>query len=224
MDFLKTSADMAASLLSGALKVISSFPTILAMLLVTAFAAFFLARDYPKLRCWFRGLLSEKSIFHLKTAAQNNAGTGRKYLLSYAFLYFLSFCEAFVILSIIRIPYPLLTALATCIADVLPVLGPGFIFVPVAVYQILTGAYAQAGGILAGWLVMSLIRQIVEPRLVSSTTKVHPLAMLAGVYFSLAAGSIWVLLYTLGLCMLYSIFQGTGALPSLQRTSNETDE
>lgn len=213
LDFLQNSLGTAIALLDGVLKAAGSLPIMVTMILVTAFSAFLFTRDLPKLKRWARGNISEKALSHLKSAVENNSGTGKKYFASYIFLYFLSFCEAYIVLTVVGIPYPLLTAMAVCIADLLPVLGPGFVFLPVAVYQLLTGAYARAGGVLVGWLVMSLVRQIVEPRLVASTAKVPPLAMLAGLYFSLVSGCIWVLLYTLGLCMLYATFRSTGALP-----------
>ena len=68
---------------------------------------------------------------------------------------------------------------------------------------------------------ITCIRQVVEPKLVSSTVKVHPLATLAAVYFSLVGRNIWILFYVLGLCTLYGAFRDTGALPSLVETDGE---
>lgn len=62
---------------------------------------------------------------------------------------------------------------------------------------------------------MGCVRQVIEPKLVASTAKLHPLTMLAAVYFSLAAGSLWVLVYTAGLFMLYSLLRNAGILPRL---------
>ena len=224
-DLLKNSADLAVKALTGVLGVLTSLPTLLTMALVAGFSAFFIARDYDRLRGWVKGLLSEKCAFLVRSAAKTSSGTGRRYLLSYLLIYFISFCEAFVILSILRVPYPLTTAVAACVADVLPVLGPGLVFVPVAVYQALTGAYGRALGVLVGWAVMTCVRQVIEPKLVASTAKIHPLAMLAAIYFSLAAGSLWVLLYTAGFFMLYSILRGAEILPGLggERNPPETE-
>lgn len=215
MDFLKSRADIALAALSGALGVLASLPVLITMALTTGFSAFFMARDFRKLRGWARGLLSDRTAAQLRKAVARSSGAGKKYLLSYVLIYFISFSEAFVILSVLGIPYPLTTALLTCAADVLPVLGPGFVLGPVAVWQALTGSYGRAAGVLVGWAVMGCVRQVVEPKLVASTAKLHPLTMLAAVYFSLAAGSLWVLLYTAGLFMLYSFLHSAGILPGL---------
>ena len=225
-ELLKNSADLAVGLLSRALGIITSLPTMVIMLLITGGSAFIIARDFNKLRDWLLNFLSTHGLDLLTRVVKASSGTGRRYILSYALLYFISFCEAFVILYILGLPYPLLTALITCAADVLPVLGPGIVFTPVAVYQLLTGEYGRGLGLLVGWLVMTCIRQVVEPRLVASTVKVHPLAMLASVYFSLAAGSLWVLLYTAGFFMLYSLLRSAKVLPpfsQIRKTHTEDD-
>ena len=193
LEFLKNSADLAMAALNGVLAVLASLPALLTMALVTGFSAFFIARDFDSLRAWARGFISDSTAKQLRSAAARSSGAGKKYLLSYVLIYFIGFCEAFVILSILNVPYPLITAVITCLADVLPVLGPGIVLGPVAVWQALTGSYGRAAGVLVGWMVMGCVRQVAEPKLVASTAKLHPLTMLAAVYFSLAAGSLWVL-------------------------------
>lgn len=220
MDFLKNSMETVTAILSGVMKLLSSLPTLAAMLLTTAVSSYLFAREFPQLKGWIKTLFSLKTISIFRAIKNNRAGTGRRYLLSYVLLYFISFCEAFVILYVVGIPYPLLTSLLTCFADILPVLGPGLVFVPTAIYQLLTGAYARAAGVLVGWLIMSALRQLVEPKLIASTTKIHPLAMIAAVYFSLEAGSLWVLFYVLGLCMAYSTLRAVGTLPPLIKTES----
>ncbi len=224
MSLLQNSMETVTAVLSGLMRLLSSLPVLAALLLATAFASYFFTRDFPKIKQWVRGLLSLKTRKVLRAAKTGSSGTGRRYLLSYVLLYFISFCEAFVILSVVGIPYPFLTALLTCAADVLPVFGPGLVFVPVAVYQLLTGAYAKAAGILIGWAIMSMLRQLVEPKLVASTTRIHPLAMMAGVYFSFAAGDLWVLFYVMGLCISYSALRSAGALPPLLKPKEPPSE
>ncbi len=213
----QNSMDLIVAFLGTVLGVITSLPTVVTMCVVTAFSTFFLSRDLLKLKVWFRGIVSDGAAFHLKTAVENSSGTGRKYLFSYLVLYFITFCETYIILSVLKLPYPLITSFITMIADLLPVLGPGIVFTPLALYRLLTGAYSQALGLFLGWLLITCIRQVAEPKLVSSTTKVHPLAMLAAVYFSLVAQSIWVLFYVMGFFLLYSAFRETGALPAFSK-------
>ena len=221
LDTLQNSMDLLVSGLGALLQLLTSVPMIVTLLLVTVCSAFFFTRDMRSILHWGKTFFSDKAASHMTAAVKSTGGNGRKYLLSYLFLYFLTFCQTFVILAVLGIPYPLILAVATAIADVLPILGPGLVLAPVAIYQLLTGHYARALGVGVGWLVITCIRQVVEPKLVSSTVKVHPLATLAAVYFSLVGRNIWILFYVLGLCTLYGAFRDTGALPSLVETDGE---
>ncbi len=223
MDLMKNSMELVTGFLGAVLGFLTSLPTVVFMLVAVVFASFFISRDMDKLRKLLKGILSGSAVFHVKNAAKNSGGMGRKYLFSYLFLYFITFCETYIILRILDLPYPLVTSLITAVADVLPVLGPGFVFLPVSVYQLLIGRYSRALGLLIGWGVISLVRQIVEPQLVSSTVKIHPLAMLAAIYFSLVGKSIWILLYVAGFFVLYAAFRETGALPALTKNAEEKE-
>ena len=222
LEWVQGSLGLVLSCLSAVLGVLTSLPTLLTLVLVTGCAAFFFARDMGKLKAGLRGLCGDRAAGCLKSAARSSTGAGRRCLLSYLLLTFITFCQACIILSILGIEYPFTISLVTAAADVLPVLGPGLVFAPLAVYQLLLGEYAKALGLLIGWGVITLVRQVAEPRLVAATVKVHPLTMLAGVYFSLVAGSLWVLLYVLGLCQLYAAFRENGALPSLLPPAEDT--
>ncbi len=224
MDLLKSSMDLIVKFLGTVLGIITSLPTVVTMLIVVVFSVFFISRDMGKLRAWCKSVLSRGAVSHVKSAAEHSGGVGRKYLLSYLFLYFITFCETFVIMTILNVPYPLTIGLITAVADVLPVLGPGFVFLPLVVYQLLIGKYATALGMLIGWGILTLIRQILEPKLISSSIKVHPLVMLAAIYFSLVGKSFWILFYVMGLFTLCSVFQKTGALPTLAGSEKEQEK
>ncbi len=215
MKLLQNSMDLVLTFLRALLGVVTSLPTVLAMALTLVFATLSFSRGFPGLKAWARHVLSDTAVFHVKSGIESSSGTGRKYMLSYLLLYFITFCETCVIMAVLGAPYPLTIGLITAAADLLPVLGPGAVFTPLILYQVLIGQYARALGMFVGWLLITCIRQVVEPKLVASTAKVHPLAMLAAVYFSLVSGSLWLLFYVMGFCLLYAVFKETGALPPL---------
>ncbi|MGI6255164.1 MAG: AI-2E family transporter [Acutalibacter sp.] len=224
LDTMRGSMELLTTCLSTALNLLTSLPTLITLVIVAVCAAYFFARDLDKILAWGKGLLPERAAGHVKSAMRNSTGTWRNYLLSYLFLYFLTFCQTCVILAVLGLPYPLIIGLLTAVADVLPILGPGMVLAPVAIYQLLAGHWAKALGVAVGWLVISSLRQVIEPKLVASTVKIHPLASLAAVYFSLAGQNLWILFYVLGLCTLYSAFRETGALPSLTAATHQESE
>ena len=220
---LQGGLDLAVSCAKAALGLLTSVPAAVTLVLVTACAAFFFARDMDALAGWARRALPPQAARHISAARRGAGSSGRRYLLSCLFLYFLTFCETCVILGVLDLPYPVTIGLLAAVADVLPVLGPGFVLAPVAGYQLLVGDVPRALGVVLGWLVIAAVRQVTEPRLISSSAKVHPLASLAAVYFSLVGRNLWLLVYVLGLCSLYGILRETGALPPLSRVGLRKD-
>ena len=75
-------------------------------------------------------------------------------------------------LHLLRMEYPLMTAAVVTVSDIFPVFGPGTVLLPLAVYRLLCGSAAQALGLFIGWIILSVIRQIIEPKLLANDA--HP--------------------------------------------------
>lgn len=110
---------------------------------------------------------------------------------AYLLIMFITFCElsiGFTIMSIAGImnnSYLYLIALAICIFDILPVAGSGGILIPWAIVSLIMGNTPQAIGLLIIYVVISVIRQYIEPKIVGDSLGVNPLITLAGLYFGL---------------------------------------
>jgi len=88
--------------------------------------------------------------------------------------------------------YAIVLSIITALIDFLPVLGVSATMIPMMIYQVANGQYISAAVLLAGLVVMSIIRRFVEPAVLGKSLKMHPLitliAMAAGVYIWGAAG------------------------------------
>lgn len=89
---------------------------------------------------------------------------------AYGIIMFITFCElslGFTILSaagIMSNNYIYLIALAICIFDILPVAGSGGILIPWAIISIVMGNTAQGIGLFVIYIVITVIRQYIEPK------------------------------------------------------------
>jgi predicted PurR-regulated permease PerM len=160
----------------------------------------------------------------MRSASQHGINMSGKYICSYLLIYFITFVETLIVFFALGVPYPLVLSIITGIADVIPVLGPGTIYIPLAIIYLFTGNFFKAGTLLACWLLITAIRQIIEPRIISSSIDIHPLTILAAIYFALIAKNIWILLYFSVLLILYKIFTKIEVLPTLfERKPDTTD-
>ena len=134
----------------------------------------------------------------------------RRFIRSYLILYLITFVEAAFIFYLTGVEFPLLFALITAVADILPILGPGVVLIPFGIVFILQENYISGVTILIFFLLTGILRQIMEPKIVSDHVKIHPLIVMAGIYLSIAAMNLWILFYALALVLLYKILVLSG--------------
>lgn len=138
----------------------------------------------------------------------------RRFIRSYMVLYLITFIEAAFIFYLTGVEYPLPFAFITAVADILPILGPGTVYIPFAVIFILQGNYLAGITILVFFLLTVILRQIMEPKIVSDSVKVHPLIVMTGIYLSIAAMNLWLLFYVVILFLLYRVLEMSGVFDS----------
>ncbi|MGI6038193.1 MAG: sporulation integral membrane protein YtvI [Limnochordia bacterium] len=85
-------------------------------------------------------------------------------------------------LNLLGLPYAGLIGLLAGFFDLLPVIGPGLILGPVALYYFIEENMIRALGILVLLGMVFLSRQLAEPRIMSHYVGIHPLAILIGIY------------------------------------------
>ena len=101
-----------------------------------------------------------------------------KYLKAYALIMLITFTEMAVGLSILGVNGAIPIAAFTAVVDVLPVLGTGGIVIPWGLFNLVRGNLFLGFGLLVLYVVITFIRQAVEPRLVGQQIGLHPIVVL----------------------------------------------
>lgn len=99
------------------------------------------------------------------------------------------------------------------IVDALPILGTGTILIPWAIYSFLTGNVRMGLSLFILYCIVLIVRQLIEPKIVSEQIGIHPLLTLIAMYtglnllgfFGLIIGAITLLLLK---NILMGIFKG----------------
>jgi len=81
-------------------------------------------------------------------------------------------------LAILRNPYALLLGLLIAVLDFMPALGPAIILIPWAIMSFVMGNIPQGIGLLVIYGVMTIVRQILQPKILGDQMGAHPLATL----------------------------------------------
>lgn len=174
--------------LGGLLSTAMQIPSVFAAILIGIIACFFITCDYDGFTKMIKENISEeheKAIIKTKRLLGDILG---KMLKSYATLIFITFCEVSIGLNILKLigfydgGYIIAISILTAVVDILPVLGTGTVLVPWAVFNLFTGNIGMGIGLIVLYALITVIRQILEPRLVSMNVGMHPVVTLAGMY------------------------------------------
>ena len=215
MKFLQTGMGVLTSLLSTVLHIMTSVPTIFTMFIVMVFSTYFFSKDMPKIKRHIASFLSLNTVSSIRSASRHSLAMSGKLLVSYLLIYGITFLETLLVFFLLGIQYPLVLSIIAGFADVLPVLGPGTVYIPLALISLIQGDYFTAIALLVGWLLISAVRQVIEPKIVSASINIHPLCMLSALYFALIAGKISILIYMTVLFVLYQVLSKSEILPRL---------
>ncbi|HEX3043531.1 MAG TPA: AI-2E family transporter, partial [Bacillota bacterium] len=85
-------------------------------------------------------------------------------------------------LAILGIPGFFAYGILAGFLDFIPLLGPGLLYVPLALVQLLLGNHAVALFLVIGYFILLLLRQIIEVRLIGEDLNFHPLLSMVIIY------------------------------------------
>lgn len=173
--------------LNKLIDIVTSIPTIAIYIVITILALYFICTDRIYMLDFMEQHVPSKWLQklgkHIRKITINLGG----YLKAQAILILVSFVISVIGLYIFKIvgmnvKYPLLIALAIGFVDALPILGSGSVMVPWALIEALNGDLKLGVAIIVLWIIMSLVRQVLEPKIVSGRIGIHPIFTLIAMY------------------------------------------
>ena len=160
----------------------TSLPGFLIRLLLMIISTFFIAIDYEKIVRFCLGCLhgnTRKVVLQIKAYV---VGTLFVCIRSYALIMCITFVELSIGLTIIGVNRAILVALLIAIFDILPVLGTGGIMIPWVILSALGGELPRALALLVLYVIITVIRNIIEPRIVGAQIGLHPVLTLMSMF------------------------------------------
>lgn len=209
MNNVMDSAGRAVEAASAAYGYIANLFTVIPIVfmgfIASILSTYHFTHDFEKLKKGSKNILPPKYEKIVATLFGEGGRMMKSFFKSYMIIYFVTFLETLFIFFVLGIKYAFLFAVLSGVADIIPILGPGLIYLPLAAVNLLTGNYFVAGALFASWLLISIIREIVEPKVVSVSLKIHPLLGMAAVFLSLQLKSFWVFLFLTFYFLIYRL-------------------
>lgn len=209
---LNTVSAWVRNALNGLINVVTSIPTIAIYFVVTVMALYFMCVDKVYILDQIEHHMPKTWVIRVGKHLRDLIKTLGGYLKAEATLILVSFFISIIGLYILKIAgfnieFPLLMAIFIGFVDALPILGSGTVMVPWAIISSLNGDLKLGIAIVVLFIIMSIIRQFLEPRLVSKNIGVHPIFTLIAMYTGFKfMGVIGMLVGPIVLIILKNVF------------------
>lgn len=200
-------SNISSYLVTAGTSIISNTTNVLVGIITTVIVSFFFVYDYDGILIYLESLMSEntKNVYHeIKDFLVNTVFLVVK---SYITIMFITFIELLIGLAIIGIDNFALIAMATSVLDIFPVLGVGTVLIPWGLFQLAFGKVSTGIMLLILYIVISVIRHIIEPKIVGGNLDLHPLATLFAMLIGLELFGI-VGMFCLPLLMSFFVKRG----------------
>jgi sporulation integral membrane protein YtvI len=197
---------ISGKLVSYIINLASIIPYAIMVILFTLISTYFFTKDFIKVKNKIINLIPNNKTNKLLSIYNETKKMLGNYLLSYLLIIFITFIETFIVFLIFRIKYTLLLSIISAIADILPIIGIGTIYIPLAlIYMFIFKNYITATGLIISYILVSIIRQIIEPKIVSSSLGIHPVAVLASLFIGLKVNGLTGMIFCIFLVVFYNI-------------------
>lgn len=200
-------AGIATKASTAALGIVTGFAASLPMLFIKTVLFFvstvFITMDYDKIMGFV--------VYQMNDRVREIFEETKSYMInvlfvvirSYIIIMSITFVELSVGLSIIKIDYAILIALCIAIFDILPVLGTGGVMIPWTVISIILGNYWLALKLFILYVIITIVRNIIEPKIVGSQLGLHPIVTLSSMFAGLQVlGGLGLFGFPIGLSLL----------------------
>lgn len=222
---LNISTDIFSKISDTAVTIVRIIPISITLIIISFVSTITFINHLPEIKYNIILKLPIKNRDEAHTIFDNAKSMLKKFVRTYLVLYLLTFIESMFVFTLIDLDYRLVFAFLATVSDLLPILGPGTVYLPIAVVKVLSHEYLSAITLVIFWGIVIVIRQIIEPKLVSDTIKIHPLIILSALYFSIVSSNIWVLFYITIITISYKILVESQVLsPLFERKNQDNDK
>lgn len=210
VSFTESLGSIISSISTGFMGIISStvsvVPTFFITLIFSIISSFFFAISYIDITSFILRQLSPKTknmVFDIK---EYIVGTLFKFMKAYLIIITITFIELSIGLTILKVPNSISVALIIACVDILPVLGTGGIVIPWVIIEALRGNIVFAIGLLILYVIITIIRNIIEPKIVGEEIGLNPLVVLICIFIGLKLfGFIGLFVLPIGITILVNL-------------------
>lgn len=183
-------------------------PVFLTSVIVTIIASCYIAKDYDGFKASIASVIKPKykrAINKFKILMQESIF---KIIKGYLLILLITFAEVLSGLLLLRVKNALLYAVGIALLDLLPIFGTGTVLIPWGVIELVNKNYFLGAGLIILYLVIIIVRNIIEPKIIGKQIGLHPLITLIAVFIGLRLfGFIGIIALPVGVMIAWKMFE-----------------
>ena len=202
--------DFSMNIVNYIISVISAFPYIISVIIFAILSSFVFLKKFIKndsSRIKNKDYINENEVDKLIKIITEIKDVVFKYIGTYSILILCTFIITFIGFSILKIPYTLLLSLTCMILDILPVVGMVLVFLPLVIIYFFSGKYITVMFLVILFSVIMITRNILEPKLLSSSLELSPLSVLIAIFVGLNVAGFKGMIYLMALFISFNFYK-----------------
>ena len=173
---------LSGSVVISATSLAAKLPFYLLTLIFSIVCSILISLDYQNILSFFKKQLPPPLKAVCRETLLFLKGSLLKILKAYGLILAITFFELLTGFLLLGISYALPLAALVALLDILPFLGTGIILIPWGFFSIIGGNQPLGAGLLILYLIIALIRNLLEPRLVGDQIGLHPVLTITAMY------------------------------------------
>lgn len=172
-------------IVKGATNFTMSLPQAMVFLVVTVLATYFMTSDRYKINSFLDKQIPGQWMEKTRAVMNKLFSALFGWLRAQLILMSVTFTELTIAFIVMRVENGLLIALLIAIVDALPVFGVGAVLIPWGIVELLSANYQRGLSLLLLYVIVIVIRQLIEPKIIGQQIGIHPLLTLFSMYLGL---------------------------------------
>lgn len=174
--------NFSSKMVSALANTTAKLPFFLISFVFTILSSVFISMDYHNITAFIKRQLPPRVSVFIEDAKKHLFKTAVGYIRAYSIILVITFTELSIGLSILHIKNAIGIAAIIAIADILPVIGTGGILIPWGIISIINNNFFTGVGLLILYLIILVVRNFTEPKIVGDQLGLNPLVTLIAIY------------------------------------------
>lgn len=167
------------------LSFLAALPGVFIVLVVSIVATLLVSSSYPNVKSFAQGFFPQRWYNSAHVISRDLGAASVGFLRAEAILVSITAVTTIIGLLILGNRYAVTLGVLAGILDLVPIVGTGLLFVPWIISLFIIGSLTEGIKLLLIWVLTVVIRQFLEPKILSHNIGLHPLPTLISMYVGL---------------------------------------